>query len=92
MFLAHSQIRDKIAATMRAVLELDIDESLKDVLHEWLEFRDNGEESARASSAVITAIEEMNTNDEIVTKLCDRIMWPNTKAPIIPSMELDIRT
>ena len=74
MFLAHSQIRDKIAATMRAVLELDIDESLKDVLHEWLEFRDNGEESARASSAVITAIEEMNTNDEIVTKLCDRIM------------------
>jgi pyruvate-ferredoxin/flavodoxin oxidoreductase len=74
MALAARQLRDKIESNMRVLLELDISEAMKDAIMEWLEYKENGEESRRTSEAVITAIEEMNTSDEIIITICQRIM------------------
>lgn len=74
MALATKQLRDKIESNMRAILELDIDENLKDVFNEWLEFKENGEESRRTSEAVIDALENIHTNDEVILKIAERIL------------------
>ena len=74
MALAARQLRDKIESNMRVLLELDISEVMKDAVMEWLEYKEIGEESRRTSEAVIQAIEEMNTSDEIIITICQRIM------------------
>ena len=67
-------MREKIEHTMRALLELDIDERLKEAMEEWLEYKDNGKESRAKSDKVIDVIENLNTEDQVVNMLCDRIL------------------
>ena len=74
MLLATKQIRDKIEGNMKALLELDIDDEMKDAFKDWLEYKDHGEESIAASQKVLTAIENMETTDEVLKQLCDRIL------------------
>jgi len=74
MVMATKQIRDKIESNMKALLELDIDDEMKDAFKEWLEYKDHGEESIQASNKVIKAIEEMETTDDVLKQLCDRIL------------------
>ena len=74
MVLAEKQMRDKIESNMKALLELDIDEELKDAFKEWLEYKDDGQMSRKVSNDVVAAIEELNTSDEVILKLCERIM------------------
>ncbi|MGN0659407.1 MAG: pyruvate:ferredoxin (flavodoxin) oxidoreductase [Emergencia sp.] len=74
MVLATKQIRDKIESNMKALLELDIDDEMKDAFKEWLEYKDHGEESIGASRKVLEAIENMETSDDVLKQLCDRIL------------------
>ncbi|TDP56307.1 homodimeric pyruvate:ferredoxin (flavodoxin) oxidoreductase [Aminicella lysinilytica] len=74
MAVATKQLREKIEGNMRAIMELDIDDNLKDVFREWLEYKDNGEESRRTSNAVVEALENIQTNDEVVLKIAERIL------------------
>ena len=74
MLLATKQIRDKIESNMRALLNLDIDDDMKDAFKDWLEYKDHGEESVAASKKVLDTIENMNTSDEVLKQLCDRIL------------------
>ena len=74
MLLASKQMREKIESNMKALLALDIDESLKDAFKEWLSEKDNGEESKAASEKVIQAIADMKSNDQVIVSLCDRIV------------------
>lgn len=74
MLLATKQIRDKIEGNMKALLELDIDDEMKDAFKDWLEYKDHGEESIAASQKVLTAIDNMETTDEVLKQLCDRIL------------------
>ena len=74
MLLATKQIRDKIESNMKALLELDIDDEMKDAFKEWLEYKDHGEESIAASKKVLEAIDNMETTDEVLKQLCDRIL------------------
>ncbi len=74
MVLATKQIRDKIESNMKALLELDIDDEMKDAFKEWLEYKDHGEESIAASKKVLEAIDNMETTDEVLKQLCDRIL------------------
>lgn len=73
MALASRQHRDKIEHHMRALLELDVDESLKAAMKDWLEFKDDGRESRAKSDSVIKALEAVSTTDAAVTELCDGI-------------------
>ncbi len=74
MLLATKQIRDKIESNMKALLELDIDDEMKDTFKEWLEYKDHGEESIGASRKVLESIENMKTSDEVLKQLADRIL------------------
>ncbi|MBR1993716.1 MAG: pyruvate:ferredoxin (flavodoxin) oxidoreductase, partial [Firmicutes bacterium] len=74
MLLAAKQMREKIEHNMKALLELDVDEKLKEAMEEWLEYKDDGKESRKKSEKVIEAIEAMSTSDAVVNMLCDRIM------------------
>ncbi len=74
MALASKQHREKIEHNMRALLELDVDETLKEAMEEWLEFKDDGKESRAKSDKVVAAIQNLGTQDTVVRALCDRIM------------------
>ncbi|MCQ4638354.1 pyruvate:ferredoxin (flavodoxin) oxidoreductase [Anaerovorax odorimutans] len=74
MALASKQHREKIEHNMKALLELDVDETLKEAMEEWLEFKDDGRASREKSDKVVEAIENLKTTDTVVRALSDRIM------------------
>ncbi len=74
MVMADKQHREKIEHTMRALMELDIDETLHEAFAEWIEYKNDGEMSREKSNRVIEVIKQQNTTDPVVTELCKRIM------------------
>ncbi|MBQ0079289.1 MAG: pyruvate:ferredoxin (flavodoxin) oxidoreductase [Eubacterium sp.] len=74
MLLATKQMREKIEHTMKALLELDIDEKLHEAIEEWLEYKEDGRESRTKSDKVVDVIKNLDTSDEVVNVLCNRIM------------------
>ena len=73
LFLAQKQMREKIEHDMRALLQLDVDESLREAVVEWLDNMNDGSVSREKSEAVLREIEYLNTNDDIIIRLCQRI-------------------
>ncbi|MCI8609924.1 MAG: pyruvate:ferredoxin (flavodoxin) oxidoreductase [Firmicutes bacterium] len=74
MLLATKQMRERIETNMRALLELDIDENLREAFKEWLEYKEDGQESRDKSDKVLAAIDEMVTSDSVIQSLCQRIV------------------
>ena len=72
--MAVKQMREKIERNAKALLELDVDEGLKEALEEWLEYKDDRKETRAKSEKVLEAIVNMDTNDNVVIGLCDRIV------------------
>jgi pyruvate-ferredoxin/flavodoxin oxidoreductase len=58
MFLANKQIRNRIADLMRKAIDTDISEEIKEVLHEWLQGKDDGEASKAASIRLLDTIKK----------------------------------
>ena len=73
LFLAQKQMREKIEHDMRALLQLDVDESLREAVVEWLDNMNDGSVSREKSEAVLREIEDLNPNDDIIIRLCQRI-------------------
>ncbi len=73
MLLASKQMREKIEHTMKALLELDIAEDLKEAIEEWLEYKEDGKESRAKSDKVMQCIDNLKTSDDVIQKLCKRI-------------------
>ena len=67
-------MREKIERNARALLELDVDEKVKEALEEWLEYKDDRKETRAKSEKVLDAIANMETTDDVVKGLCDRIV------------------
>ncbi len=74
MLLASKQMREKLEHTMKALLELDVPEDLKEAMEEWLEYKDDGKESRAKSDRVVSCIENLKTSDEVIKMLCKRIV------------------
>ena len=74
MVLATKQMREKIEQNMKRLLELDIDDTLRKALNDWLEYKDKGEASRRVSDKVIEAVEHLRSKDPVIVQLCDRIV------------------
>lgn len=73
MLLASKQMREKIEHTMKALLQLDIEEDLKEAIEEWIEYKDDGKESRIKSDKVMQCINNLNTSDDVIQMLCKRI-------------------
>ncbi len=74
MVMADKQHREKIEHTMKALMELDIDETLAEAFSEWIEYKNDGEMSRVKSERVIEVIKDLNTTDPVVNELCKRII------------------
>ena len=59
---------------MKALLQLDIDENLREAFKEWLEYKEDGRESREKSDKVLQAIDDMVTSDSVIQSLCQRIV------------------
>ena len=74
MLMAVKQMREKIEHNMRALLELDVDERIKEAMEEWLEEKDDGYGSRVKGEKVVAAMNELETSDEVIRMLCQRIL------------------
>ncbi len=74
MVLANKQMREKIEHNMKALLELDIDEDLKEAISEWIEYKNDSNETRAKSDRVVEVIESMSSSDEVIVSLCNRII------------------
>lgn len=74
MLLATKQMRERIESNMKALLQLDIDENLREAFKEWLEYKEDGRESREKSDKVLQAIDDMVTSDSVIQSLCQRIV------------------
>ena len=74
MVMADKQHREKIEHTMKALMELDIDETLHEAFAEWLEYKNDGEMSREKGNRVVEVIKNQNTTDPVIKELCKRIM------------------
>ena len=62
---------------MKALMELDIDEKLKEAIEEWLEYKDDGRESRAKSDKVIWKRIEKHAapTDAVVNMLMLKESW-----------------
>lgn len=58
-----AQMRDAISANMKQLLEKDVPENIKLVLNNWIENKENGEESRKASEEVLDALNNFTPCD-----------------------------
>lgn len=58
-----AQMRDAISANMKQLLEKDVPENIKLVLNNWIENKENGEESRKASEEVLDALNSFTSCD-----------------------------
>lgn len=74
MVIASKQIRARIEQDMKEALTLSTGEELKKAFEEWIEYKEDGQETRAKSDAVVAAIESLNTEDEKLKEICGRIM------------------
>lgn len=73
MHLAVKQIRDKIEEDMKEVIKLGIDNKLKDVFEKWIEVKDCGEESEKASEAVENILKDYKCKNREEERIIQQI-------------------
>ena len=68
MLLAAAHMQDKIAQTMKDMLQRDIPEQLKEAVDEWIEARNDGEASKTKSAQLLKVIDGMGAVDDVLLK------------------------
>lgn len=72
MFLATKQIRNRIADLMRKAIDTKIDEEVKEVIHEWLQGKDDGEASKIATARFLDRVNEHKCeNNEFIKEILE---------------------
>ncbi|QGU94843.1 pyruvate:ferredoxin (flavodoxin) oxidoreductase [Clostridium bovifaecis] len=74
MFLAVKQIRNKLADLMKAAIDTDIHEEIKEVFHEWLQAKDDGEGSKAASIRLLDVLNKHKDHEGGENKLIREIL------------------
>jgi pyruvate-ferredoxin/flavodoxin oxidoreductase len=76
MLLANKQMREKLADSVDALLELDVPESLKDAANAWLENMNDGPNSRHVSEKLMDEINRLDSSDPaancIIKEIKDR--------------------
>jgi pyruvate-ferredoxin/flavodoxin oxidoreductase len=73
MFLGTKQIRERLADIMQEGLKGSYSENIKNAFQEWLEVRNNGEQSKAASNKLLEVIEaEADKNDPIIAEILEK--------------------
>ncbi|NMB43743.1 MAG: pyruvate:ferredoxin (flavodoxin) oxidoreductase, partial [Clostridiales bacterium] len=76
MYLGVKQIREKIEDSMNALMNRDIDEKVKEVLVDWIHYKEDGETSKVVSQKVISVLENYKPQDQkeeaLIKEILDR--------------------
>ena len=74
MYLAAVQMQEKLAQTMKSMLERDIPDALKEAVDEWLESRNSGEESKAKSQHLLSVIDSLGPVDGVLQEPINQIL------------------
>ncbi|HHW70427.1 MAG TPA: pyruvate:ferredoxin (flavodoxin) oxidoreductase [Clostridiales bacterium] len=72
MYLAFKQMREKIADNAKALLKQDIPEDLKAALKEWLDSKDDGEASRKATDKLMPLLTGEVLENKLVKEIYER--------------------
>jgi pyruvate-ferredoxin/flavodoxin oxidoreductase len=74
MYLASKQLRNRLEETMLQLISLNIDPMIKELLDDWIHYREDGDVSKEASIKLLSAIEKLHSLDIEVMELVKRIL------------------
>lgn len=63
MYLAVKQIRDKIEQNMRKIIDMNVEEQIKEAFHDWIHYKNDGTASVEASRRVVEVIKDFSSTD-----------------------------
>ncbi len=63
MHLAVKQLRSKLEQDMRLLMDLNVEEKVKEAFHDWLHYKEDGKASEEASKKVLEVLEHFASTD-----------------------------
>lgn len=73
MYLGVKQIRNKLEDTMRLLNGMNVEEKVKEALHDWIHYKEDGELSAEAGKKVLDILEDFISTDVEIVNLVNEI-------------------
>jgi len=77
MHLAVKQIRNRIEMNMRKLIDLNVEERVKEAFQDWLQYKEDGESSKEASKKVSDVLEHFISTDNEIEQLVNEIKENN---------------
>jgi pyruvate-ferredoxin/flavodoxin oxidoreductase len=74
MYLGNKQIRNKLECLMKELLEAGLEDTLKELLSDWIHYKEDGELSRTVSEKLVKALSEYKTADKENEKLINEIL------------------
>ncbi len=73
MYLAVKQLRNKLEQNMRLLIDKNVEEKVKEVFHDWIHYKEDGNSSEEASRKVLDVLDNFVSTDVEVMKLVNEI-------------------
>jgi pyruvate-ferredoxin/flavodoxin oxidoreductase len=73
MYLAVTQIRNKLEDNMRKLNTMNVEEKVKEAFHDWLHYKNDGKASEETSKKVIDVLEHFVSTDVEIVQLVNGI-------------------
>ncbi|MBS4534801.1 pyruvate:ferredoxin (flavodoxin) oxidoreductase [Clostridium sp. D2Q-14] len=73
MAVAVSQLRDKLEILMKELIELNVSDEIKSVMSEWIEGKNNADDSKEATEKILSILESNNITDERAKEILTEI-------------------
>lgn len=73
MYLAEKQMRKNLEETMNQLLETEVEDPVKELLRDWIDYKEDGEISKKAGDKLLRALEDYQNPDSAVMELVQTI-------------------
>ena len=73
MYLGVKHIRNKLEENMRKLNGMNVEDRVKEALHDWIHYKEDGELSKEASKKVLEALEDFSSTDIEIVQLVNEI-------------------
>lgn len=74
MYLATKQIRNHLEETMIQLLDKNLDDTIKELLSDWINYKEDGDISKQVSDKLMFTLQDYQGSDPIVMQLIDSIL------------------
>ncbi len=73
MYLAVKQLRNKLEQNMRILNDMNVEEKVKEALHDWIHYKEDSKTSEEASRKVLDVLEHFTSTDVETMQLVNEI-------------------